>query len=133
MGRSFCRQAVFVALAIAGCLVISVAAGAVEAQGSQGAAAATESHDKAPEPRALGVTEALLDYCAKQDPAGAAKVHKRLKRLTQGASQQALADVRKSGEYQSAHDSEADFIAKIEPRNAHRLCSGPAVATKASK
>jgi hypothetical protein len=129
VARSFYKQAVFVALLIGGCLVNSVAAGAVEAQASPGAAA-TASDRKAPDPRALGVTEALLDYCAKSDPTDAAKVHNRLKRLMQGASKEALADVRKSSEYQSAHDSEVDFIGKIEPRNAHRLCSGSAAASK---
>ena len=126
-------QAVFVALAIGGCLVDIVAAGAVEAKASEAATAPTESRGKAPDARALGVTEALLDYCAKSDPAGAAKVRNRLKQLTQGASTEALADARKSAEYHSAHDSEADFIGKIEPRNAHRLCSGAAAVSKASK
>ena len=129
VARSFFKQTAFVALLVGGCLVASVAAGAVEAKASQGAAA-TESHGKAPDARALGATEALLDYCAKSDPTGAAKVHNRWKRLTQGASKAALADARKSGEYQSAHDSEVDFIGKIEPRNAHRLCSDTAAAGK---
>src|SRR2546425_11587847 len=34
-------------------------------------------------PRMLGMTEAVFDYCAKADPKGAAKVHARLKRLVQ--------------------------------------------------
>jgi hypothetical protein len=129
VGRSFCKQTAFVALLIAGCLVNSVAVGAVEAQASPGAAA-TASDRKAPDPRALGVIEALLDYCAKSDPTDAAKVHNRLKRLTQGASKEALADAHKSSQYQSAHDSEVDFIGKIEPRNAHRLCSGAVAESK---
>jgi len=133
--RSLGKRTVFVALLIGGCLVGSGAAGAVEAKAkaSEGAAAPTESHGKGPDARALGVTEALLDYCAKSDPTGAAKVHSRWLQLTQGSSKQALADARKSGEYRSAHDSEADFIGKIEARNAHRLCSGAPVVSKASK
>jgi len=129
MAGSFCKRTVFVALLSGGCLVDSVAAGAVEAKAAPGVAA-TASDRKAPEPRALGATEALLDYCAKSDPTDAAKVHNRWKRLTQGASKEALADARKSSQYQSARDAEADFIGKIEPRNAHRLCSGAAAASK---
>jgi hypothetical protein len=129
VARSFLKQTVFVALLIGGCLVNSVVAGAVEAKASQGAAA-TASDGKAPDPRALAVTEALLDYCAKSDPPGAAKVQNRLKRLTQGASKEALAEARKSGEYQSAHDTEVDFIGKIDPHNAHRLCSGAVAESK---
>ena len=73
--------------------------------------------------RALGIEEALLDYCATNDPAGAARVRARLKQLVQGASKQALAEARSSAEYRSAHDAEADFISKIDPHNAHKLCS----------
>jgi hypothetical protein len=89
------------------------------------------AQDKAPRseplnPRMLGMTEALLDYCAKNDPSGGAKVRARLKRLVQGADKKALTEARKSTEYRSAHDSEAVFISKVEPRNARRLCSEPA-------
>jgi hypothetical protein len=80
--------------------------------------------------RALGMTEAMLDYCAKNDPSGGAKVKARLKQLVQGASQQALAQARKSTEYHSAHDSEVGFIDKIDPRNAPRLCSGSVARKK---
>jgi hypothetical protein len=77
--------------------------------------------------RTLGIAEALLDYCAKNDPTGAAKVRARLKQLAQAASKEALAEARRSAEYRSARDSEADFLSKIDPRNAHRVCSeGPA-------
>jgi len=78
--------------------------------------------------RALGATEAVLDYCAKNDPIGAAKVHARFKRLTQGASQEQLDQVRRSAEYQAARRSELDFVGKVDPRNAPHLCGGRAVA-----
>ena len=80
--------------------------------------------------RTLGMAEALLDYCAKNDPAGAAKVRARLKQVTQGASRQALAAARMSREYRTAHDSEAAFVAKVDARNAERLCSKSPVANK---
>jgi hypothetical protein len=85
-------------------------------------AASSTSHSV--DARALGMTEAMLDYCAKNDPSGGAKVKARLKQLVQGAGKEALAQARKSTEYHSAHDSEVGFIDKIDPRNAPRLCSG---------
>jgi len=72
--------------------------------------------------RVLGVTEAVFDFCATNDPVGAAKVRARLKRLVQGASDQALAQVRQSDEYRSARDAELDFVGKVDPHNAHRIC-----------
>jgi hypothetical protein len=98
-------------------------------------ATAVEASSPAPvsrsvDARVLGMGEALLDFCTQNDPEGAAKVRARLKQLTQGANKQALAEARKSGEYRSAHDSEVDFIGKIDPHNAHKLCSVPAPATK---
>jgi hypothetical protein len=53
-----------------------------------------------------------------------------LKQLEEGASKEAVAKARKSGEYRSAHDSEVDFISKIDPHNAHKLCSGTAARSK---
>ena len=81
-------------------------------------------------PRMLGMTEAVFDYCAKADPKGAAKVHARLKRLVQGASRETLAKVRKSDEYRNARSSMGDFVAKVDERNASRVCSGPSAAGK---
>jgi hypothetical protein len=76
-------------------------------------------------PRMLGMTEAMFDYCAKADPKGAARVHARLKRLVQGASRETLAEVRKSDEYRRARSSVEDFVAKVDERNASRVCSSP--------
>ena len=108
-----------------------MAADKVGATAVQPSAAAPVSNSV--DARTLGIAEAVLDYCAKNDPTGGAKVRARLKQLVQGASKEALAKARKSAEYRSAHDSEVDFLSKVDPHNAHRLCSGPAVATKASK
>jgi hypothetical protein len=96
-------------------------AGAPPAQAVQPSAAAPVPHPV--DARTLGMAEALLDYCAKNDAASAAKVRARLKQVTQGAGKQALAAARMSREYRTAHDSEAAFVAKVDARNAHRLCS----------
>lgn len=100
------------------------------------AAAATRPAAAAPVPdtvdaRSLGVAEAMLDYCTTNDPTGAAKVHERLKQLMKGASKEALAEARKSAEYRRAHDSELDFIGKVDSHNAQRLCSGFASEARA--
>jgi hypothetical protein len=108
-------------------------AGAGVAADKAGAMAAQPSVAPAPkslDARSLGIAEAVLDYCAQNDPTGGAKVQARLKRLAQGASKEALDKARKSGGYQSAHDSEVDFISKIDPHNAHRLCSETAARSK---
>jgi hypothetical protein len=92
--------------------------------------AAPAPRSERPNPRMLGVTEAMFDYCAKADPKGAAKVHARLKRLVQGASKETLAEVRKSDEYRKARSSVEEFVAKIDERNAPRVCSSPPAASK---
>jgi hypothetical protein len=79
-------------------------------------------------PRMLGTTEALLDYCTKADPKGAAKVRARLKEMVKGASSETLAQARKSDEYRKARSAMEDFAAKIDPHNASRACSGPVAA-----
>ena len=98
--------------------------------GWSGVALAAQSQAQAPDPHALGMTEAVFDYCAKADPKGAAKVGARLKRLVQGASRETLAEVRKSDAYRKARSSVDDFVAKVDERNASRVCSGPLAASK---
>lgn len=107
---------------------IAVAQEKVAAQPVQPSTSATVSRSL--DARSLGMAEALLDYCAKNDPTGAAKVRARLKQLMDGASKQALAEARRSPEYRSAHDSEAGFVGKVEARNAHRLCAQSSARSK---
>jgi len=80
--------------------------------------------------RALGITEAILDYCTKAYPSSAEKLQFEVQRLTRGASPEALAKVRSSDEYHKAHDSERDFVAMVDPHNAKRICSKSLVAHK---
>jgi hypothetical protein len=83
-----------------------------------------------PDARALGITEAMLDYCSKAYPSSAVKFQYQITRLTQGASAETLAKVRGSEEYRRARDAEGDFVGKVDPRNAKRVCSKPLVAGK---
>jgi hypothetical protein len=81
--------------------------------------------DPAPNAQALGVAESVLNYCGPLDPVGADRMRGMIKQLVQGASEQQLAEVRKSDEYRKAYDSVVDFVGKTDPRNAKRFCSEP--------
>jgi DNA-binding transcriptional regulator YdaS (Cro superfamily) len=80
--------------------------------------------------QALGVSEAVLGYCTKTVPAVVAQQRQRIERLTHGASQASLTELRKSPEYRQAYDAETDFIAKVTEHNARRLCSESPARTK---
>jgi hypothetical protein len=90
----------------------------------------SEADGQAPDPRALGIAEVMLDYCAKAYPSSAEMHQSQVKRLTEGVSEEALAKVRNSELYRRAHDAEGDFVSKIDPRNAKRACSKIPVAGK---
>lgn len=77
----------------------------------------------APSAQVLGVTESVINYCGPIDPAAADRLRQMIKQLVQGASEQQLAEVRKSDEYRKAYDSVVDFVAKIDQRNAKNFCS----------
>jgi hypothetical protein len=89
-----------------------------------------QADGQGPDPRTLGLTEALLDYCAKAYPESAVKFQYEIARLTQGASAEILAKVRNSEPYRRAHDAESDFVSRVDPRNAKRTCSRPLIARK---
>jgi hypothetical protein len=89
----------------------------------------TQAAAQAPDAHALGVTEAILSYCAKIDAPAAAEYGQRAKALAQGASEETLAKMRAGDEYQKAHQSAEDFVAKVDAHNAKRVCS-ESVASK---
>ena len=76
-----------------------------------------------PDPHTLAITEAILSYCTKVDPAAAARYQEKVKQLVQGASDEALAKVRSSDEYQRARASLDDFVSKVDEHNAKRVCT----------
>lgn len=100
---------------VGACLVVPAVAGADAPQ---------------PSPHALGVAEGVVNYCGSVDPASAEQVRQVIKQLMQGASEEQLAEVRKSDDYRKAYDSVGDFTAKIDPRNAKQFCSGTLAASK---
>jgi hypothetical protein len=92
--------------------------------------ALTQADAQTPDPRALGIAEAMLDYCAKAYPESAVKHQLQVKRLTEGLSAEALAKVRNSEPYRRAHDAEGDFVSRIDPHNAKKACSTSLVPRK---
>jgi hypothetical protein len=103
---------------------------AVAALAWSGASAAAQSAAQALDPRELGKTEAVLDYCAKADPRDAGKIHARLQRMMKGASKESITEARQTQEYQKARQSEEDFLAKVDEHNAAHVCSQHVAATR---
>jgi len=79
--------------------------------------------DRIPDARALGVAEAILDYCTKAYPPSIEKFQFQVQRLTRGASVEALTKVRGSAAYQQARAAEEGFVGKVDPHNAKHICA----------
>ena len=73
--------------------------------------------------KALGTTEALLNYCSKADPGSVERIRQQVTRIRKGASDQAIAQTRNSAEYRKAGASVKDFVEKIDPHNVKKVCS----------
>ena len=81
-----------------------------------------QSATPAPDPRAIGIAEAMRDYCAKAYPASLPQQQFQVQRLINGLSAEALAQVRRSEPYRRARIAESEFVGKIDPHNAKRTC-----------
>jgi hypothetical protein len=86
-------------------------------------APAAQADEPLPDAKSLAMTEAILDHCAKIDPAYASNYQKRVQLVAQGASEEILAKVRKTDEYQQAHDSIVESLAKVDEQDAKKACS----------
>jgi hypothetical protein len=84
----------------------------------------------APDPGALGTIEALVGYCSKAAPAQAEKYQEQVKQLLKGQSEQEIAGIRGSAEYRKAYDTMAEFVDKVDQRNAKVACSGSVAQSK---
>jgi len=91
--------------------------------GCLAAPALSFAEDPAPDPRALGTAEAIVSYCAKIDPSAAAKYQQHVKLIVKNASEEVLAKVRQSSEYQQARDTVDESVGKLDEREAKRACS----------
>jgi hypothetical protein len=79
--------------------------------------------EPAPQARTLATMETILEHCAKLNPAAADHYREQAKLLVQGASEETLANVRKSDEYQQSRDSTLESLAKVDDQNARKACA----------
>jgi hypothetical protein len=77
----------------------------------------------APNAQALGMAEGILNRCAQIDPVAANRYRQKLELLTQGASEETVAKVRKSDEYKQAYDSIVDSLGQVDEHDAQRACT----------
>jgi hypothetical protein len=78
--------------------------------------------EPAPQAQSLATVEAVLEHCAKLIPAAADRYREQAKLLTQGASEEMLAKVRKSEEYRESRDSTLESLAKVGEKEAKKAC-----------
>ncbi len=77
----------------------------------------------APNPQALGVAESIVSFCGPIDPAATDKLRQLIKQLVHGASEQQLAEVRRTEEYRRAYDSVVEFTGKVDQHNVKQFCA----------
>jgi hypothetical protein len=80
--------------------------------------------------RVLGAAEAVIDYCAKLDPASAERYRQQFKSMIKGANEEALAKVRSSEDYKEARATTEDSLGKLDESSAKQTCSQPAAPAK---
>jgi hypothetical protein len=71
----------------------------------------------------LGKIEGALDACAKANPQSASKYAAKKKELTQGATDQELAEARASDDYKQGYAAGADEIEKQPKDEAKKACA----------
>jgi hypothetical protein len=78
-----------------------------------------------PDPKILGTTEAILSYCGKLDPSLADKYLEQIQQITRGASDEAIANVRKSEEYRHAREAVDAALENVDQKEALKACAQP--------
>jgi hypothetical protein len=73
-------------------------------------------------PAGLGHLEGALDSCARAIPKSAAEYKKQKERLVQGVSDEDLAKVRATGEYQEMYKAVSDQLEKVSKDEAAEAC-----------
>jgi hypothetical protein len=79
--------------------------------------------EPAPQPQALATMETILEHCAKLNPATADQYREQAKMLVQDTSEETLAKVRKSDEYQQSRDLTLESLAKVDDQDAKKACA----------
>jgi hypothetical protein len=100
----------------------------VKAVGAHADAKAVQGHadTKLVDAHGLGLNDSVLKFCEKKDPSAAPLIKDRIKKLEGGASKAELTQARSGSDYLRARQSMDDFLAKVDDRNAPRVCAGPA-------
>jgi hypothetical protein len=78
----------------------------------------------------LAIAESVLHFCGSVDPIATAKLQAKIKELVKGLSEQQVAQLRQSTEYQSAYSSMEEFVGKVDEHNAKQVCSESAPQQK---
>jgi chaperonin cofactor prefoldin len=86
--------------------------------------------EPAPQAQSLAAMETILEHCAKLNPAAADKYREQGKQLAQGASEETLANIRKSDEYQQSRDSTLESLAKSDDETARKACAQTVAPTE---
>jgi len=71
----------------------------------------------------FGQIEGALDACAKADPQSASKYSEKKKEITQGASDQEVADARATDEYKQGYAAGSEEISKQSKDQAKKACA----------
>ena len=79
--------------------------------------------EPAPQAQALATAEAILEHCAKLIPAEAGRFGEQGTLLTQGASEETLAKVRESDEYQQAREATLESLTRVDEKDAKKACA----------
>ncbi len=71
----------------------------------------------------FGKIESILDFCAKADPEAAGKFEERKKLIAHNATEQEVADARKTQEYKDSYQKISEQLAKVQIDQAVKACS----------
>jgi hypothetical protein len=86
--------------------------------------------EPAPDAQVLGITEGIVSYCDRVDAPVAAKLREKVRQMTQGASEEALAKIRETDEYRQGFESVADVVGKATKPNEAQPCTEALAATE---
>lgn len=93
-------------------------------------AAPAAAAEPVPSGLALGTVEALLQYCARVDPASAARYQQLGQLLAQGADEESLAAVRQSEDYRQSYDATTEQVREVGDEATRQTCAQSAAAAK---
>lgn len=81
------------------------------------------AEEPAPQAQTLATLETMLEHCARLNPEAADRFREQAKLVAQGASEEALAKMRKSDEYQKSRDSTLESLAELGDEYAKKACA----------